>query len=217
MATIDAWNEGDGDAYWGSYFDPVECWYDAGSKPISQISGGPRGAHFRDRTASRLQSETLHVLEESTTEVVLRDEGRVVGTERESRYDKIMVMRPQGDEWKIAIEAAASQQRCYSPPSLLPGCRVTSNYTYCLGPAGGPPCRSREIVVASPPIPPDTRESDVTPALLAAINQYGGGACDEPTIEFGADGFVNRVSMGCMGGQMFNIAYACQEWNRSRR
>lgn len=137
-AMVRAFNAHDADAYFGAYADTLDCFYGRAATPIAEL----RRSRLRDGERGFLSVFRLDVLGRTETEVVLLDRGffaEDVGSRRQVMHEKLVVLRRDGDRFRVVAETGRADASCLpaalgleiEPSPFFDGCRDA--HRACIG------------------------------------------------------------------------------------
>ena len=109
---VDAYNNHDSYTYFGTYKDPLDCFYNKSYLPVDRVRKG-RGKHFTNTTGASLEIDRLELLYQSSTTVRFIDHGTWWRSNKPPiHHHKRLAMRKIGGTWRITKEAGTNAHAC---------------------------------------------------------------------------------------------------------
>ena len=105
----------DEDKYWSMHADPLECFYNGMSWPLSKVKEKRKPGFLPDLRRERMWFQFVEAASDRAVVSVYSDIKLKEDTTRYSRYGHILILKKVDGIWKIAGEAGPSKHKCLNP------------------------------------------------------------------------------------------------------
>ena len=105
----------DEDKYWSMHTDPLECFYNGMSWPLSKVKERRKPGFLPDLRRERMWFQFVEAASDRVVVSIYSEKKLNEDPTRYSRYGHILILKKVDGIWKIAGEAGRSKHNCLEP------------------------------------------------------------------------------------------------------